>query len=85
MGRFRGGWNLQKMADRSAPLQSVRIKMWPLTVTGNSVDRGVVKRGRLREIRGGRSDCQEREQSHQRKKRPALDHFALAAPRMPFQ
>jgi hypothetical protein len=59
------------MADGSAPLQSLKIKMWPLVVAGDSIDRGVVKREWLREIRRGSSDYQEREQSRKRKNRPS--------------
>jgi hypothetical protein len=79
MRRFRSGRERQKMADRSAPLQSLGIKMWSLIVAGDRIDRAVVKRGWFREIRRGSSDYQEREQSRKRKNRPSV---TTAAPGM---
>jgi hypothetical protein len=67
MCRFRSGRKWEKMADRSAPLQSLRIEMWSLIVAGDSIDRGVVKGEWLRKLRRGSSDYQEREQSRKRK------------------
>ena len=77
MCRFRSGRERQKMADRSTPLQSLRIKMWPVIVTGDSIDRGVVKGEWLRELRRGSSDYQEHQQSGKRKNRPSVT-FAVS-------
>jgi hypothetical protein len=52
-----GGRKREKITDGSAPLQSVRIKIRSLIV-GDSLDRGVVKRGWPREVRRGGSKCQ---------------------------
>ena len=79
MRRFRSGRERQKMADRSAPLQSLGIKIWSLIVAGDRIDRGVVKRGWLREIRRGSSNYEEREQRRKRKNRPRV---TTAAPGM---
>jgi hypothetical protein len=72
MCRFRRGRERHKMADRSAPLQSLGIKVWSLIVAGDRIDRGLMNRGWLREIRWGSSDYQEREQSRKRKNRPSV-------------
>jgi hypothetical protein len=69
MCRFRSGRERQKMADSSAPLQSLRIKIWSLIMAGDSIDRGVVQRRWLRKLRRGTSNYQEREQSRKRENR----------------
>jgi hypothetical protein len=82
MRRLRSGRERQKMADRSAPLQSLGIKVWSLIVAGDRIDRGVVKRGWFREIRRGSADYQEREKSRKRKNRPSV---TTAVPGMSVQ
>lgn len=78
MCRFRSGRERQVMADRSAPLRPVRVKMWSLIMARNRIDRGVMKPLRS-EMRRGNSDYQERKQSCHCQKRLNTDRFVCAA------
>jgi hypothetical protein len=83
MGGIRNRRERQKTVDRTAPLQSVRIKTRSFTVSRNGVERGMVKRRRLGEIRGSVSNGEESEQRCERKNRVTEDRFTPEVPRMP--